>query len=185
MKKVTLAAFTAFLLITSITQAEWQCGLGTGIGISSYDGDLAIDGVGKLDVEFDQDDFERGFGAAGFATDGTWILNLNGSMVEYESNGIISGNPQSTNTFERTFAEFTAGYVAYREDAITLIPYIGINYTNHDWEFSNQQDLEDSWIDGILGIQFNYKVNHEWTWNNSAEYATGDSEGCFEIKTGT
>tara|TARA_B110000285_G_scaffold156327_1_gene174467 strand:+ start:9 stop:716 length:708 start_codon:yes stop_codon:yes gene_type:complete len=182
-----LTAIAAASLLASIANAEWNYGIGSGIGSSNYDGDLKISGVGTLDVEYDQDDFESGIGAAGFATDGTWVFNLSGSSVEYESKDSISGQASSKNTFERTFAEFTVGYVAYQKDAITLTPYLGINYTNHDWEFkssTDKADLEDSWIDAVFGLKFAYKINDEWTWNNSANYSAGDSEGCFGVKTG-
>lgn len=182
-----LTAIAAASLLASIANAEWNYGIGSGIGASSYDGDLKISGLGTLDVEYDQDDFESGIGAAGFATDGTWVFNLSGSSVEYESKDSISGQASTKNTFERTFAEFTVGYVAYQQDAITLTPYLGINYTNHDWEFkssTDKADLEDSWIDAVFGLKFAYKINDEWTWNNSANYSAGDSEGCFGVKTG-
>ncbi len=188
MKYKTITAIAAASPLASIANAEWHYGIGSGFGSSSYDGDLKFGGGSKLDVEFDHDDFEGGFGAAGFATDDTWVLNLSGSSVEYESKDTISGiGVRSTNNFERTFAEFTVGYVAYREDAITLIPYIGINYTSHEWEFKSSLpkiDFEDSWVDAVFGIKLDYKINDEWTWNNSAEYTAGDSEGCFGIKTG-
>lgn len=182
-----LTAIAAASLLASIANAEWNYGIGSGIGASSYDGDLKISGLGTLDVEYDQDDFESGIGAAGFATDGTWVFNLSVSSVEYESKDSISGQASTKNTFERTFAEFTVGYVAYQQDAITLTPYLGINYTNHDWEFkssTDKADLEDSWIDAVFGLKFAYKINDEWTWNNSANYSAGDSEGCFGVKTG-
>jgi hypothetical protein len=182
----TITALTAALLIASAAQAEWHYGVGSGIGAASYDGDLKIEGS-KLDVEFDQDDFESGFGAAGFATDGTWVLNLSGSSVEYESKDNFSGLPKTKNNFERTFAEFSVGYVAYKEDAITLTPYLGINYTKHEWEFKAnglKENLDDEWIDAVFGLNFDYKINDEWTWKNSAEYTAGDSEGCYGVKTG-
>lgn len=184
-----LTSIATALLIASAAHAEWHYGVGTGIGLSSYDGDLKIGGTGKLDVEYDQDDFESGFGASGFATDGTWLFNLSGSMVEYESKDTIKGLSlgRTTNNFERTVAEFTVGYVVYDEDAIKLTPYLGINYTKHEWEFENSTvkgDFDDDWIDGVFGLKVDYTINDEWTWNNSAEYCMGDSEGCFGLKTG-
>ena len=184
-----LTAIAAASLLASIANAEWNYGIGSGIAASSYDGslknsDFGIDG----DVEYDQDDFESGIGAAAFATDGTWVFNLRGSAVEYESKDTAGGAPfRTTNNFERTFAEFTVGYVAYQEDAITLTPYIGINYTKHEWEFKGgglKINLEDNWTDAVFGLKFDYKINDEWTWNNSANYSAGDSEGCFGVKTG-
>ncbi|KRP34780.1 MAG: hypothetical protein ABS34_12390, partial [Opitutaceae bacterium BACL24 MAG-120322-bin51] len=182
-----LTAIAAASLLASIANAEWNYGIGSGIGSSNYDGDLKISGVGTLDVEYDQDDFESGIGAAAFATDGTWVVNLSGSSVEYESKDSISGQASSKNTFERTFAEFTVGYVAYQEDAITLTPYVGVNYTKHEWEAklnTGKVNLEDDWTDAVFGLKFDYKINDEWTWNNSANYSAGDSEGCFGVKTG-
>lgn len=187
MKYKTLTAIAAATLLASAANAEWHYGIGSGIGASSYDGDLKIAGA-KLDVEYDQDDFEGGFGAAGFATDGTWVFNLSGSSVEYESKDSFTGKPRSTNNFQRSFAEFTVGYVAYREGDITLTPYLGVNYTKHEWEFKSSIDgktkLDDNWVDGVFGIKLDYKINDEWTWNNSAEYTAGDSEGCYGVKTG-
>lgn len=187
----TLTALSAALLIASAANAEWHYGIGSGIGSSSYDGDLKFDGGAKLDVEFDHDDFESGFGAAGFATNGTWVFNLSGSAVEYESKDTIQGAavtpPRTKNTFERSYGEFTVGYVAYREGAITLTPYLGINYTKHEWELKAtgyKADFDDDWVDAVFGIKLDYKINEEWTWNNSAEYTAGDSEGCYGIKTG-
>ncbi len=184
-----ITAIAAASLLASISNAEWHYGIGSGIGSSSYDGDLDFGGGAKLDVEYDHDDFESGFGAAGFATNGTWVFNLSGSTVEYESKDTISGSiaGRTKNTFERTFAEFTVGYVAYQEDSITLTPYVGINYTKHEWEFKSsidKADLDDEWTDAIFGLKFDYKINDEWTWNNSADYTAGDSEGCFGVKTG-
>ncbi len=186
MKYKTLTALSAAFILASAANAEWHYGIGSGIGASSYDGDLKFDGGAKLDVEYDQDDFEGGFGAAGFATDGTWVFNLSGSSVEYESKDTITGLPRSTNNFQRSFAEFTVGYVAYREGDITLTPYLGINYTKHEWEFKNggKTKLDDNWVDAVFGIKLDYKINDEWTWNNSAEYTAGDSEGCYGVKTG-
>ncbi|MDG1242834.1 MAG: hypothetical protein P8R37_09775 [Opitutae bacterium] len=184
-----LTALSAALLFASTANAEWKYGVGTGLGLASYDGDVTIDGTAKLDVEYDQDDFEGGFGGAAFATDGTWVFNLSGSTIEYESKDTIKGatSGRTKNNFERTFAEFTVGYVAYREDAITLTPYLGLNYTSHDWEIKGSDlntDFDDSWVDAVFGLKFDYKINDEWTWNNSAEYTAGDSEGCFGVKTG-
>ena len=192
MKYKTLTAIAAATLLASAANAEWHYGVGSGIGSANYDGDLKVKlgGLeGKLDVDFDQDDFESGFGGAGFATNGTWVFNLSGSSVEYESKDAFNtpGAPRSKNTFERSYGEFTVGYVAYREDDITLTPYLGINYTKHDWTFKesgDKFDLSDDWVDAIFGLKLDYKINDEWTWNNSAEYTAGDSEGCFGLKTG-
>lgn len=186
-----LAAIAAASLLASIANAGWNYGIGSGIASSNYDGDLKISSVlGTVDgdVEYDHDDFESGFGAAAFATDGTWVFNLSGSAVEYESKDTASGAPlRTTNNFERTFAEFSVGYVVYREDAITLTPYIGVNYTKHEWESKGvgfKGNLEDDWTDAVFGLKLSYKINDEWTWNNSANYSAGDSEGCFGFKTG-
>ncbi len=184
-----LTAIAAASLLASIANAEWNYGIGSGIGASSYDGDLKSSDLGlAIDVEFDQGDFEGGIGATGFATDGTWVFNLSGSSVEYESKDTAKGAPfRTTNNFQRTFAEFTVGYVAYQQDAITLTPYIGVNYTQHEWEAKAagfKADVEDNWIDAVFGLKFDYKINDEWTWNNSANYSAGDSEGCFGLKTG-
>ena len=59
-----LTALSAALLFASTANAEWKYGVGTGLGLASYDGDVTIDGTAKLDVEYDQDDFEGGFGGA-------------------------------------------------------------------------------------------------------------------------
>ena len=183
-----ITAIAAASLLASISNAEWHYGIGSGIGSSSYDGDLKINTLGTLDVEFDHDDFEGGFGGAAFATDGTWVFNLSGSSVEYESKDTIKGqSDRSKNNFERAYGEFTVGYVVYREDAITLTPYIGINYTKHEWDLKSDSDREkfdDTWVDAVFGLKLDYKINDEWTWNNSAEYTAGDSEGCFGVKTG-
>ncbi len=183
----TITAISAALLLASAANAEWHYGVGTAIGASSYDGDVTFAGAGKLDVDYDQDDFESGFGAAGFATNGTWVYNLSGSSVEFESKNKFKGAPaKSTNNFQRTYGEFTVGYVAYQEDAVTLTPYLGVNYTKHEWEFKNggKVTAEDDWVDAVFGLKFDYKINDEWTWNNSAEYSAGDSEGCSAFKTG-
>ena len=191
MKKNALVAITtaAILLAPNVNaNAEWQFGIGTGIGITNYDGDLTFEDGNKLDVEYDQNDFEGGFGLAGFATDGTWVINLSASMVEYESKDTIQAETErSKNNFEQTGAELTLGYVAYREGAITLTPYAGIQYTDHEWSFkssSEKVDIGDSWVDGVIGLKLDYKINEEWAWNNYINYAAGDSEGCLGIQTG-
>jgi outer membrane scaffolding protein for murein synthesis (MipA/OmpV family) len=187
MKYKTHTALSTAFLLAACAHAEWHYGIGSGIGASSYDGDLKFANA-KLDVEYDQDDFEGGFGAAGFATDGTWVFQLSGSSVEYESKDTIKGaSERSKNNFQRSYGEFTVGYVAYREDAITLTPYIGINYTKHEWDLKASSDrykFDDTWVDAVFGLKLDYKINDEWTWNNSAEYTAGDSEGCYGVKTG-
>ena len=59
-----ITAIAAASLLASIANAEWHYGVGSGIGSSSYDGDLTFDGGAKLDVEYDQDDFESGIAPA-------------------------------------------------------------------------------------------------------------------------
>ena len=188
MKFKHITVIAAASLLASIANAEWHYGVGSGFGSSSYDGNLKLSGGQKLDVDFDHSDFESGFGAAGFATDGTWVFDLSGSSVEFESKELIDGAAFETkNNFQRTFGEFSVGYVAYREDAITLTPYLGINYTNHEWEFKGgggKQTIEDSWVDAVFGIKLDYKINEEWLWNSSADYTAGGSEGCYSFQTG-
>jgi len=189
----TLTAIAAATLLASAANAEWHYGIGSGIGVSSYDGDLKLNvasiAEGKLDVDYDSGDLESAFGGSAFATNGTWVFNLNGSAIEYESKDTIKGlsTVRSKNTFERSYGEFTVGYVAYREGDLTLTPYLGVNYTKHEWKFKAVGDkvkIDDNWVDAIFGLKLDYKINDEWTWNNSAEYTAGDSEGCFGIKTG-
>jgi hypothetical protein len=184
-----LTAIAAASLLASIANAEWHYGVGTGLGSANYDGTLKNKDLGlKLDIDFDHSDVESGIGGAAFATDGTWIFNLSGSSVEYESKGTVKPTGiRSKNTFERTYGEFTVGYVAYREDAITLTPYLGINYTKHHWKLKGggyNEKLDDNWTDAVLGLKFDYKINEEWSWNSSADYTNGDSEGCYSFKTG-
>ncbi len=174
-------------LLVSFANAEWRYGVGTGVGLTSYDGDLKS-ALGKLDVDYDRSDFEGGFGAAGFATDDTWVINLSGGSVEYESKDTLKGaTVRSTNNFQRTAAALAVGYVAYSEGSITVTPFTGLNYTKHEWEFKSslgKVDFDDNWTDAILGLLVDYKINDKWVWHNSAEYTFGDSEGCYSLKTG-
>lgn len=73
------------------------------------------------------------------------------------------------NNFERTGAELTIAYVAFPEGALSLTPYAGIQYTDHKWSFkssSEKVDIDDSWVDGAIGLKLAYKINQEWTGSN-------------------
>jgi hypothetical protein len=184
----TLTAIATAALLASAANAEWHYGIGSGIGSASYDGDVEF-GAGKLDVDYDSSDMESAFGGSAFATNGTWVFNLSGSAVEYESKDTIknSGLTRTKNKFEQSGGEFTVGYVFYREDDITITPFAGIRVTEHEWTISGDgPKLNDdaNWTDGIFGVKVDYAINDEWTWNNSASYAGGDSEGCTAFQTG-
>ena len=73
------------------------------------------------------------------------------------------------NNFERTGVELTIAYVAFPEGALSLTPYAGIQYTDHKWSFkssSEKVDIDDSWVDGVIGLKLAYMINQEWTRNN-------------------
>jgi outer membrane scaffolding protein for murein synthesis (MipA/OmpV family) len=91
------------------------------------------------------------------------------------------------NNFERSGMELTIAYVAFPAGALSLTPYAGIQYTDHKWSFkssSEKVDIDDSWVDGVIGLKLAYMINQEWTRNNCINYAAGDSEGCLGIQTG-
>lgn len=183
-----ITALAAATLLTSVANADWKYGVGTGLGATSYDGDATFDGA-KLDVDFDTSDLESAFGGSAFATNGTWVFNISGSTAEYESKDTIknSGLPRTKNTFEQSGGELTAGYVIYREDAISITPFAGIRYTKQEWTIKGggfKDDDDADWTDAVFGVKIDYKFNDEWTWNNSASFTTGDSEGCSAFQTG-
>ena len=76
-------------------------------------GDLKISGAATLGFAYDQGNFASGIGAAGFAIDGTRAFSH--SSVEDESQNNNSGQASCKNTFKRTFAAFTVGYVGYQK----------------------------------------------------------------------
>ncbi|CAA6677334.1 MULTISPECIES: outer membrane beta-barrel protein [unclassified Lentimonas] len=186
----TLTAIAAATLLASAANAEWHYGVGTAVGATSYDGDAKFDDA-KLDVDYDSSDIEKAFGGSAFATNGTWVFSLSGSSVEYESKDTVKNTPapigRTKNTFEQSGAEFTVGYVVYKENDLTITPFAGVRYTKQEWTIKNNifnNDDDADWTDGVFGVKVDYKINDEWTWNNSASYAAGDSEGCSAFQTG-
>lgn len=144
---------------------------------------MAINGA-AFDVDFDNSDIEKGFGLSGFATNGTWLIQASGLFAEYEAKEKEkNGLGRFKNNFEQTAPDLTFGYVLYREGAIVITPFVGLEYTKHEWDFKGINDTDDTWTDGVIGVMLDYKINEAWTWKNSAKYAGGDSEGCSGLST--
>ena len=182
-----ITAIAAALLLASAANAEWHFGIGGGGGLVDYDGDVQFKGA-KFDVDFDNSDIESAFGLGGYASNGTWVIAGSGRSIEFENKtSLNNGAGKSKNNFTDTGAEVSVGYVVYKEGNVSITPYLGLRYTKQQWTFkclASRPKADENWTDALLGVKLDYRFADAWTWNNIAEYAGGDSEGCYTVKTG-
>ena len=113
----------AFLLILGFgaaANAEWHYGIGTGFSAMTVDGDQGfhtnIAGPVQFEVDLSAEDIvdlmETAFGLGGYATDGTWMVQVSAGFLSLEDTPSYSG-PEVDITSEFRFdvssAEVTVG----------------------------------------------------------------------------
>lgn len=190
-------------------QAPWFFGIGTGIGRLSSEGDQGFPTqlFGPVELAFDlspddvADLMKTAFGVGGYATNGTWMLQLSLGVLELgdEPSATLPGGAQVSAdlSFEVFSSEFSLGYTAYRSPAngFAFRPHIGARLTRHTLAASlaitdggNTTDvsrsIEESWTDFLVGTTFDIKLSDSVGWNTIVDAGFGGSDGTYRASTG-
>lgn len=187
---------------STMANAEWHFGIGTGLFRLNMDGDIALNtdvrGTVEFDVDLDADDIddlmESAFGFAGYATDGQWIIeySLGQLRLEGDTSASLSGGASVSSEldFDKTTGELTVGFLVAENDRISLRVHSGLRYTNHEWDADITvvdgggtthvaQDIDEDWADVLFGASADIPLAKKWTWNNRLEAGfsfTGNGE---------
>lgn len=204
---ILCASLATLAFTTSPAHAEWNFGIGTGFSMLNIDGEQGFDtdfaGPIKYDVSLDPGDvndlMNSAIGFAGYATDGTWLIQYSYGMLELEGDAsrdvpAIASNVASTISFKMTNAEVTAGYPIYQTpDVVTLFDW-GLRYTKHEFDADvsvsgarNEQhnrSFDKDWADVLLGVTVKVPFAKEWSWNSRLNAGFGGSDGTYLVSTG-
>jgi hypothetical protein len=189
--------------LTGVAHADWSFGIGTGIFLVNFDGDMGFDtaaGPVELDVDLDADDvmdvMETAFGLGGYATDGKWMIQSSFGTLELEDDASVvlsSGDSvYSKIGFDKTNAELTVGYPIYHDESLIVRLHAGARYTDHEIDRdltingtpAVSRDIDEDWTDALVGISVGVPLAEKWMWNNKFNAGFGGSEGTYFAQTG-
>jgi len=188
-----LASVWGLLLAQSASAAEdrWSFGIGTGISTLDLDGDVGFaTGSGGFIGDFDIDNgdsadmLKSAFGGGGFANKGRWTIHGLFSTLTLEDD-----NQDYDVEWDQTFGELAVEYMLGNVGNHAFGVIAGVNYTKHEWKFTDQATRErikpdEDWTDAMIGVTHRVPFGGTWAWANRIDYAGGDSEGVFNVTTG-
>ena len=208
-KGLLLILILVFTLSVSTTaQAEWNYGIGTGLMLLNFEGDVGLDlnvlgtpAIFDLDLDPDdvQDLMETAFGFGGFATNGTWKILYSFATLELADDQTVLTRDGLTTidgefSFTGTSGEIVVAYPVSGSDAFRLHVYTGARYTNHELSGdvvatgaingSQSRDIDESWVDALIGIMADVPLADKWAWNTRVDGGFGGSEGTYMVNTG-
>jgi len=188
---------------STVANAEWHFGIGTGLFRLHADGDEGfhtnIAGPVVLDVDLEPDDFsdlaESAFGLGGYATDGTWLIKYSIGVLKLHddaSRTLSGGTTVSADLdYDITAGELLVGYPVFSGDSFTLRAEGGVRYINHDIDLDVavnstplSRSIDEDWTDALVGLSLAVPFAEEWSWDSHVNYGFGGSEGTFGAQTG-
>lgn len=198
--------FLSQIVTASPAYSEWHFGIGTGLSLLSVNGDQgfnsALAGPIKFKVKLDPEDFndmtKSAIGFGGYATDGTWLIQYIYSNLELEDTSstylpLIDTTAAIKINFTTTVAELTASYPIYDNPSFNLLVDAGARYTKHEFDNSlrltgtvngfSTRKFDQGWTDALIGITVNVPLSEQWTWDNRANVAFGESDGTYSVQT--
>jgi hypothetical protein len=198
-KVFVLTVLSVLMVISyaSVSYAEWSYGIGTGFFRLNAKGDQGFNtqsGAVEFKIDLDPDDFsdlaESAFGFAGYATDGTWMVQYSFSNLELEDT-TSSGPVSVTIGFDMTGAEITVGHPVYRTPKMILGVLGGVRYTKHELSAdvtvaggTVNWSIDNDWTDLLVGLTLAVPLAEKWVWNNRVDAGFGGSEGTYSGNTG-
>ena len=208
MKRISIVAASA-LMVATVASAEWHYGIGTGLTRLHVEGDqglnVRVGGIGpvEFDVDLEPDDIsdlmETAFGFGGYATDGQWMFQFASGFLELRdgtSRTLPSGTRVAGEIFQEiTLAEASVGYVVHRTENLTVTPYVGVRYLEHEigveldvttagGTASEDRSVDHDWTDARVGVTLSAPITETWTWDGSVEAGFGGSDGTYKGDTG-
>ena len=193
------------LVFSSVAQAEWYYGIGTGLSRTSIDGQQGFNtfaGPVKYDVSLDPGQFsdlmKSAFGFGGYATDGTWLVQYSLANIELEDEDstVVGATTVTTKiNFKMKGGEVTAGYLVQKSPAVMTYLDLGLRYTKHEFDNSvtatgaingqASRSFSNDWTDAILGVTVNVPIAPpQWTWISRVNAGFGGSDSAFFVQTG-
>ena len=185
--------------------AKWNFGIGTGISRADFDGDIGFNtlkGPVTFDFELDPDDVSdlmtSGFGFGGYATDGTWTIQYGFSnlVLEGDNTAVLPDATVAIDVeFDKTGFVITVGRPVIKRDYFVVALQGGVRYTDHELSIDNiifrtnstdiyDMDIDESWVDVLIGGSIGVPINDEWVWNSLLNVGFGGSEGTVYANTG-
>ncbi len=194
---LTLLSLLITVSFTSVTYADWNFGIGTGLFRMNAEGDQGFNtqlGPVKFEVDLDPDDFsdltESAIGFAGYATDGTWMIQYSYVNIELEDK-VSAGAASATIGFDITGGEITAAYPVYKSPKMILGVLGGGRYTKHELSAdvtvgatTLNWSIDNDWTDALIGLTLTVPLAEKWVWNNRVDAGFGGSEGTYSGNTG-
>lgn len=202
---VTILSLVMVMSFSSLSYAEWNYGIGTGMFALNLDGTIGMNtvlaGPVELDIDLDADELsdyvETAFGFGGYATDGTWMIKLSFGYMDLEgdSQETVSGSTVDADIgFKSTGAELMASYPVYKHPSVILTLDGGIRYTKHEFESdlnitgavtgNIKRELDNDWTDALVGATLIVPITEAWKWNLSGNAGFGGSDGTYIASTG-
>ncbi len=199
MKIFVLTMLSVLMVISyaSVSYAAWSYGIGTGLFRMNAKGDQGFNtqsGAVEFKIDLDPDDFsdlaESAFGFAGYATDGTWMVQYSFSNLELEDTA-SSGAVSVTIGFDTVGGEITVGHPVYRTPQMILGVLGGVRYTKHELSSdvtvvatTVNWSIDNDWTDALVGLTLTVPLAEKWVWNNRVDAGFGGSEGTYSGNTG-
>ena len=200
-KKAFLILLGIFIVMgfSANAQAQWKYGIGTGVGALAIEGDVgmntAIVGPVKAGVDLDAGDvgdlIDTAFGFAGYATDGTYMVQYSFSSIQLAGDG-SQGAVTVNADVDIVGGEITLAYPVYKDPSAVLSVLGGVRYTSHELQFEvtapgplfQTKELDNSWVDGVVGVTLDVPFADQWNWASRLDAAFGGSEGTYTASTG-
>jgi hypothetical protein len=192
-----LMCLTMIIGFNATAYADWNYGIGTGLFRLNAKGDHGFHtnlfGPVQFEVDLDPDDFsdltKSAIGFAGYATDGTWMVNYTYLNLELEDT--VSGATSATIGFDITGGEITLGHPVYSTPQLILGVLGGARYIKHELSAVVTQgastvsrSTDNSWTDALVGLTLTVPLAEKWVWNNRGDAGFGGSEGTYSGSTG-
>jgi hypothetical protein len=190
---------------------EWHLGIGTGFTFLNVQGDLGVVtrdfGTVKAEVDLSPSDvsdyMQTGLGLAGYATDGTWMIQYAFGMLKLggEPSGNLpasaGGGTYSSDLFFKVLnGRFTVGRTIYRSKDMkfSFTPYTGVRFIKHelnaDFVFTQgstvtpvDRGVDHSWADVLIGAGIGYALSPKVNWVAGGDAGFGGSNGTFAFAT--
>lgn len=206
MKRV-LGLAVVVAMMASVATAEWHYGLGTGLTLLNVEGDQGLNtrlvGPVQFDVDLAPDEFndliETAYGVGGYATDGQWVIRFTTGFLELRdgaSTTLASGVRVGAELYQEvTLGELSVGYTMHRTEKLSVTPYLGVRYTEHELgaeldittaagTSSADRSVDHDWTDARVGVAVDVPLAEKWIWGSSVEAGFGGSDGTYQANTG-
>jgi len=209
---ICIASAAMLFMGGSPTYAQgWHFGVGSGFTWMNIQGDegynIANYGPVQYELDLDPDDIsdvlESAFGFAGYASNGTWMIQYSLGWFTLGGEGTVDlpaevggGTLDIDLDYDVTNIKVAVGRTVYRSQNMkfSFTPYVGLRYLKHDIsaDFVINQGGEHTpvyrgrdwnWTDALVGVGVGYQLRPKLSWNAGGDAGFGGSDGTFFFTT--